>query len=126
MVAPCRVPSLTWPISRTSWPIELHDRADGYVWEMFGPDHVHYVPLRAMTPPWLSGLTGNDHFCLGGESPEPPGDGGIQLAGQEPAHFKGPESFDDRALGRGRHVFPAQTPSTACRRPDWIALTKSW
>jgi hypothetical protein len=43
----------TWfddAVARTAWPIELHDRSDGYVWEMFGPDHVHYVPLRAMTP----------------------------------------------------------------------------
>lgn len=38
-------------VARTAWPIELHDRSDGYVWEMSGPDHVHYVPLRAMTPP---------------------------------------------------------------------------
>ena len=37
-------------VARTAWPIELHDRADGYVWEKFGPNHVHYVPLRAMTP----------------------------------------------------------------------------
>ena len=26
-------------------------RSDGYVWEMSAQDHVHYVPLRAMTPP---------------------------------------------------------------------------
>jgi len=38
-------------VARTAWPIELHDRPEGYVWEMFGPDHVHYVPLRSMTPP---------------------------------------------------------------------------
>ena len=38
-------------VARTSWPIELHDRADGYVWETFEPDHVHYVPLRSMIPP---------------------------------------------------------------------------
>ena len=38
-------------VARTAWPIELHDRADGYVWETFEPDHVHYVPLRSMTPP---------------------------------------------------------------------------
>ena len=33
----------TWfddAVARTAWPIELHDRSDGYVWEMFGPDHV--------------------------------------------------------------------------------------
>jgi hypothetical protein len=37
-------------VARTAWPIELHDRPEGYVWEMFGPDHVHYVPLRSMIP----------------------------------------------------------------------------
>jgi len=43
-------------VARTAWPIELHDRSDGYVWEMFGPDHVHYVPLRALTPPGAHNL----------------------------------------------------------------------
>jgi hypothetical protein len=38
-------------VARTAWPIELHDTPQGYVWETFGPDHVHYVPLRSMTPP---------------------------------------------------------------------------
>ena len=38
-------------VARTAWPIELHDRPEGYVWERFGPDHVHYVSLRSMTPP---------------------------------------------------------------------------
>jgi hypothetical protein len=37
-------------VARTAWPIELHDRAEGYVWEMFEPDHVHYVPLRSLIP----------------------------------------------------------------------------
>jgi hypothetical protein len=35
-------------IARTAWPIELHDRVEGYVWEAFGPDHVTYIPLRSM------------------------------------------------------------------------------
>jgi len=43
-------------VARTAWPIELHDRSDGYVWEMFDADHVHYVPLRAMTPPGAHNL----------------------------------------------------------------------
>jgi FAD-dependent oxidoreductase family protein len=43
-------------VARTAWPIELHDRSDGYVWEMFGPGHVHYVPLRALTPPGAHNL----------------------------------------------------------------------
>jgi hypothetical protein len=43
-------------VARTAWPIELHDRSDGYVWEMFGPDHVHYVPVRALIPPGAHNL----------------------------------------------------------------------
>lgn len=38
-------------VARTAWPVELHDAPEGYVWETFGADHVHYVPLRSMTPP---------------------------------------------------------------------------
>jgi hypothetical protein len=37
-------------VARTSWPIELHDRLEGYVWEPFGDDHIHTVPLRSMLP----------------------------------------------------------------------------
>jgi hypothetical protein len=37
-------------IARTAWPIELHDKPEGYVWEQFDPDHVHYVPLGSITP----------------------------------------------------------------------------
>jgi hypothetical protein len=37
-------------VARTAWPIELHDRIEGYVWETHGPDHVHYVPLRSLIP----------------------------------------------------------------------------
>jgi hypothetical protein len=37
-------------VARTAWPIELHDRAEGYVWEQFDADHVHYVPLRSLIP----------------------------------------------------------------------------
>jgi hypothetical protein len=43
-------------VARTAWPIELHDRVTGYVWETFDPDHVHYVPLRSMTPPDVHNL----------------------------------------------------------------------
>src|SRR6201995_651144 len=43
-------------VARTAWPVELHDRADGYVWEMFAADHVHYVPLRSMLPPGARNL----------------------------------------------------------------------
>ncbi len=37
-------------IARTSWPIELHDRPEGYVWEPFADDHVHYVPFGSLVP----------------------------------------------------------------------------
>lgn len=37
-------------VARCSWPIELHDRAAGVLWEEFGDDHMHYVPLGAMIP----------------------------------------------------------------------------
>lgn len=37
-------------VARTAWPIELHDRVEGYVWEVFDSDHVHYVPLRSLIP----------------------------------------------------------------------------
>lgn len=37
-------------VARTSWPVELHDAPEGYVWEPFGDDHIHSVPLRSLTP----------------------------------------------------------------------------
>ena len=37
-------------IARTAWPIELHDRADSYIWEPFPDDHVHYVPFGSLVP----------------------------------------------------------------------------
>jgi hypothetical protein len=54
-------------VARTAWPIELHDRADGYVWEMFGADHVHYVPLRSMTPPGVHNLVAGGR-CVDGDA----------------------------------------------------------
>jgi len=54
-------------VARTAWPIELHDRADGYVWEMFGADHVHYVPLRSMTPPGVHNLVAAGR-CVDGDA----------------------------------------------------------
>jgi FAD-dependent oxidoreductase family protein len=35
-------------IARTAWPIELHDRPEGYVWEPFSDDHMHYVPFSSV------------------------------------------------------------------------------
>jgi hypothetical protein len=37
-------------IARCSWPIELHHSPHDVHWEEFGDDHMHYVPLGAMTP----------------------------------------------------------------------------
>lgn len=36
-------------IARCSWPLEQHHNQEGYVWEVFGPDHVHTVPLGSLT-----------------------------------------------------------------------------
>lgn len=38
-------------IARCSWPVELHGNASDVHWEEFGDDHLHTVPLGAMTPP---------------------------------------------------------------------------
>ena len=54
-------------VARTAWPIELHDRAEGYVWETFGDDHLHYVPLRAMTPPDCDNLVAAGR-CIDGDA----------------------------------------------------------
>ena len=54
-------------VARTAWPIELHDRVDGYVWETFGDDHLHYVPLRAMTPPDCDNLVAAGR-CIDGDA----------------------------------------------------------
>jgi hypothetical protein len=36
-------------IARCSWPMEQHHNKEGYVWEVFGEDHVHTVPLGSLT-----------------------------------------------------------------------------
>ena len=43
-------------IARTSWPIEQHHHAAGYVWEPFAEDHLHYVPFASLTPPAVDNL----------------------------------------------------------------------
>ncbi|OVZ59947.1 FAD-dependent oxidoreductase [Pigmentiphaga sp. NML080357] len=47
-------------VARTSWPVELHDQPEGYVWEPFGEDHVHTVPLRSLIP------SGSDNIVAAG------------------------------------------------------------
>jgi hypothetical protein len=53
-------------IARTAWPIELHSHAEGYVWETFAEDHVHYVPLRSLTPPDVDNLVAAGR-CIDGD-----------------------------------------------------------
>jgi hypothetical protein len=47
-------------IARCSWPLEQHHNKEGYVWEVFPPDHVHTVPLRSLT------VAGADNLCAVG------------------------------------------------------------
>jgi flavin-dependent dehydrogenase len=54
-------------IARTAWPIELHDRADGYVWEPFPDDHVHYVPLGSLLPGEADNIVAAGR-CIDGDS----------------------------------------------------------
>ena len=54
-------------VARTAWPVELHDRSDGYVWEMFPADHVHYVPLRSMVPAGAHNLVAAGR-CIDGDA----------------------------------------------------------
>jgi hypothetical protein len=35
-------------IARCSWPVEAHDNAETVSWEVFGPDHIHWIPLRSL------------------------------------------------------------------------------
>jgi len=53
-------------IARTAWPIELHSHAEGYIWEPFPDDHVHYVPLGSLTPPDLDNLAAAGR-CIDGD-----------------------------------------------------------
>lgn len=53
-------------VARTAWPIELHDRPEGYVWELFAPDHLHYVPLRSMQSPECTNLLAAGR-CIDGD-----------------------------------------------------------
>jgi hypothetical protein len=54
-------------VARTSWPIELHDRIEGYVWETFDSDHVHYVPLGSMVSPTAHNLLAAGR-CIDGDA----------------------------------------------------------
>jgi hypothetical protein len=54
-------------IARTAWPLEQHHHAEGYVWEPFAEDHVHYVPLRSLTPPGADNLVAAGR-CIDGDA----------------------------------------------------------
>jgi hypothetical protein len=54
-------------IARTAWPFEQHHHAEGYVWEPFAEDHVHYVPLRSLTPPGVDNLVAAGR-CIDGDA----------------------------------------------------------
>jgi len=43
-------------VARTGWPIELHDTPQGHVWEAFGDDHLHYVPMGSLVSPECDNL----------------------------------------------------------------------
>jgi hypothetical protein len=54
-------------IARTAWPLEQHHNAEGYVWEPFDPDHLHYVPLGSLTPPAVDNLLAAGR-CIDGDA----------------------------------------------------------
>jgi glycine/D-amino acid oxidase-like deaminating enzyme len=53
-------------VGRCSWPIELHDRAEGVHWEEFGDDHMHWIPLGAMAPAEADNLVAAGR-CIDGD-----------------------------------------------------------
>jgi flavin-dependent dehydrogenase len=54
-------------IARTAWPIELHDRPEGYVWEPFPDDHMHYVPFGSLLPVEADNIVAVGR-CIDGDS----------------------------------------------------------
>jgi hypothetical protein len=54
-------------VARTAWPLEQHHNAEGYVWEPFEADHVHYVPLGSLTPPNVDNLVAAGR-CIDGDA----------------------------------------------------------
>jgi hypothetical protein len=53
-------------VARTSWPIELHYKPEGYYWEPFDDNHVHYIPLGSLTPPDVDNLVAAGR-CIDGD-----------------------------------------------------------
>jgi flavin-dependent dehydrogenase len=54
-------------VARTAWPIELHDRPEGYVWEPFPDDHLHYVPFGSLVPAEADNIVAAGR-CIDGDS----------------------------------------------------------
>jgi flavin-dependent dehydrogenase len=54
-------------IARTAWPIELHDSPQGYVWEPFADDHLHYVPFASLVPAEADNVVAAGR-CIDGDS----------------------------------------------------------
>ena len=54
-------------IARTAWPLEQYHHAEGYVWEPFAEDHVHYVPFGSLTPPGADNLVAAGR-CIDGDA----------------------------------------------------------
>ena len=54
-------------VARTAWPIELHDSPQGYVWEAFGDDHMHYVPFGSLVPAEADNIVAAGR-CIDGDS----------------------------------------------------------
>jgi hypothetical protein len=54
-------------IARTSWPIELHARPEGFVWEPFGADHIHFVPLGSLVPKDVDNVVATGR-CIDGDA----------------------------------------------------------
>lgn len=53
-------------VCRTAWPVELHDHGTGYIWEVFGAEHIHYIPLSAMITPELDNYAAAGR-CIDGD-----------------------------------------------------------
>jgi len=91
-------------IARTSWPIELHDTPQGYVWEPFGDDHVHRVPLRSLVSPEADNLVAAGR-CMDGDAAALSSVrvmGPCMAMGMAAAH-----ALDLAGSGRGHQIDPA-------------------
>lgn len=53
-------------IARTAWPIEIHNTLDGYYWEQFSDDHMHYIPFGSLLPIGVENLVAVGR-CIDGD-----------------------------------------------------------